>query len=146
VRVKNDAGKNVMDLMKEAKSDLMFGDDDVYHNNDEDEDVGKGQGIGLKERLEEMSSIIEAEVEKVRNMLKKMGMNTMARKPYMPTKDRAYMFKIPKKLKPDEDFRMTSEWLSEAGLYADAEIYAKILLQHEIGYDLLCKLFRMLRS
>lgn len=146
VRVKNDAGKNVMDLMQEAKSELMFGNDDVYKNNDEDEDDAEGGGSGLRERLDEMSSLINVEVERVRNMLKKMGMNTMARKPYMPTKDRAYMFKIPKKLKPDEDFRMTSEWLSEAGLFADAEIYAKILLQHEIGYDLLCKLFRILRS
>lgn len=142
MRVKNDAGKNVMDLMKAAKSELMFGND-VYGGDDEDYGDDGGAKSGLRDRLERMSEIIDVEVERVRKMLKKMGMNTMARKPYMPTKDRAYMFKVPKKLKPDEDFRMTSEWLSEAGLYSDAEIYAKILQQNEIGYDLLCELLRI---
>lgn len=113
--------------MNQHKNELSFDDHEDIEDNP------------LKDRLRQIDKAIHQEIERIKMMLRKLGMNTKARKPYMPTKDRAYMFKVPKKLKAEEDLRMTTEWLSETGLFAEASLYAEILRRHEYGYDTLCE-------
>jgi len=153
VRVTNDAGQNAMDLVQAARDALGHHKAQPNENDPYDpykeasappktgrlktpEAKGPPSEGGTREgNIDVIDEMVQEELIKLKKKLRKLGLNTVARRPYRPPKEKAHLYKAPKKLKQEEDLRMTAEWLADQGLSKDCEIYADILRRKGVGYD-----------